>query len=105
MQNPLGTRHSWSNQIAPLLAELGLLALAVGTAAGFIRLFNSWGFLSELAIPIVAPWLLALTLRRLHSKLFASLAAQVLAACILLTPKRMSDNVLFKARSCLAPKV
>ncbi|CAB4751203.1 unannotated protein [freshwater metagenome] len=85
MQNPLGTRHSWSNQIAPLLAELGLLALAVGTAAGFIRLFNSWGFLSELAIPIVAPWLLALTLRRLHINLFASLAAQVLAACILLT--------------------
>lgn len=84
-QPPGETRIAWSDRVAPFVAELGLLALAVGTAASFIRLFDSWSFLPELAIPIVAPWLLALTLRRLHVNLFASLGVQVIAASVLIT--------------------
>ncbi|MEI7887710.1 MAG: DUF3488 and transglutaminase-like domain-containing protein [Actinomycetes bacterium] len=70
---------------AAVAAELGLLALAGGTAASFISLFDSWSFLSELAVPIVTAWLLAVVLRRLRVGLAGSLCAQVLSAIFLLT--------------------
>jgi transglutaminase-like putative cysteine protease len=46
------------------MAELGLLALALGTAASFTRLFTGWEFLGRLAVPVVAVWALAAALRR-----------------------------------------
>lgn len=73
------------DSVAAFAAELGLLALALGTAASFLRLFDTWSFVSELAIVLVAPWLLALTLRRLRVGLAAALTAQLLAAVVLLT--------------------
>ena len=73
------------DSIAAVAAELGLLALALGTAASFLRLFDSWSFVSELAVALVTPWLIALTLRRLRVGLAAALAAQLLAALVLLT--------------------
>ncbi|KLR62627.1 Transglutaminase-like superfamily protein [Actinobacteria bacterium IMCC26207] len=73
------------DSVAACAAELGLLALALGTAASFLRLFDTWSFVSELAIALVTPWLLALTLRRLRVGLGAALAAQLLAAVVLLT--------------------
>ena len=73
------------DSVPAFAAELGLLALALGTAASFLRLFDTWSFLSEFAIALVTPWLLALTLRRLRVGLAAALAAQLLAAVVLLT--------------------
>ncbi len=74
-----------SDSVAAFAAELGLLALALGTAASFLRLFDSWSFVTELAFALLTPWLLALTLRRLRVGLTAALAAQLLAAVVLLT--------------------
>lgn len=74
-----------ADSIAAVAAELGLLALALGTAASFLRLFDTWSFVSEFAIALVTPWLLALTLRRLRVGLAASLAAQLLAAVVVFT--------------------
>ena len=73
------------DSVPAFAAELGLLALALGTAASFLRLFDTWSFVSEFAIALVTPWLLALTLRRLRVGLPAALAAQLLAAVVLLT--------------------
>ena len=73
------------DSVPAFAAELGLLALALGTAASFLRLFDTWSFVSEFAIALVTPWLLALTLRRLRVGLAAALAAQLLAAVVLLT--------------------
>ncbi len=73
------------DSIAAVAAELGLLALALGTAASFLRLFDSWSFVTELAVALVTPWLIAVTLRRLRVGLTAALAAQLLAAVVLLT--------------------
>ncbi|MEX0767601.1 MAG: transglutaminaseTgpA domain-containing protein, partial [Microthrixaceae bacterium] len=70
---------------ADFAAEFGLLALALGTTLSFIRLFDSWGFFSELAIPVLSAWLIALTLRRLQVGIVASLSAQLLAGIFLLT--------------------
>ncbi|MGB3410253.1 MAG: DUF3488 and transglutaminase-like domain-containing protein [Microthrixaceae bacterium] len=46
------------------LAEVGLLVLALGTVAGFIRLFDSWAFFVPLAVVTVLSWTTALLLRR-----------------------------------------
>ena len=61
------------DSVPAFAAELGLLALALGTAASFLRLFDTWSFVSEFAIALVTPWLLALTLRRLRVGLAAAL--------------------------------
>lgn len=45
-------------------AELGLLALSLGTLAGFIRLFDGFEFVGRSLVPVVAAWALALGLRR-----------------------------------------
>ncbi len=47
-----------------VLAEVGILALALGTVAGFIRLFDSWDFFVPLTIVTVLSWATALLLRR-----------------------------------------
>ena len=73
------------DSVPAFAAELGLLALTLGTAASFLRLFDTWSFVSEFSIALVTPWLLALTLRRLRVGLAAALAAQLLAAVVLLT--------------------
>jgi len=82
---PEPSPYSSGNIAAEVAAELGLLALAAGTALSLIRVFDSWDFLSELAVPLLAAWLIALVLRRLHVGLLVSLGAQLLAGLVLLT--------------------
>lgn len=46
-------------------AELGLLALTLGTVGSLTRLFDGVGFVGRLFVPVAAAWALALVLRRL----------------------------------------
>jgi transglutaminase-like putative cysteine protease len=67
-----------------VLAELGLLAAAFGTAAGFSRLFVGWGFLGSLAVPLVASWGSGVVLRRLRVPVgWAALASLAFAVVVL----------------------
>jgi len=72
-------------RITVIAADLGLLALALGTAAAFTRLFVGWGFLAELAVPVVAAWGLASTLRHLNVRIAVALALHTLVGVVLLT--------------------
>ena len=55
-RQPARTPTDGSVGVFLVLAELGLLAMALGTAAGFSRLFTGWSFLGTLAVPLVACW-------------------------------------------------
>ncbi len=70
---------------APLLgAELGLLAVALGTVATFTRLFQGSGFLAALIVPLVASWATAVALRRLRVGAgWSTLASFVLGVLVL----------------------
>jgi transglutaminase-like putative cysteine protease len=67
------------------LAEVGLLALAVGTAAGCNRLFVGWSFLGSLLVPLVACWMVSVVTRRLGAPVWAAGLVQVVAAAVVLT--------------------
>ena len=67
------------------LAELGVLALALGTTASLNRLFIGWSFLGSLAIPVVGSWLTALVMRRLRVPVLAALAVSILVGVVVLT--------------------
>ena len=58
------TGASRASRQALVAAELGLLALALGTAASFTRLFIGWGFLGNVAPIVALAWVTALALRR-----------------------------------------
>ncbi|HTO02011.1 MAG TPA: DUF3488 and transglutaminase-like domain-containing protein, partial [Microthrixaceae bacterium] len=58
---PNDSKDSWG---ALLVAELGLLALGLGTLAGFCRLFDGWDFFVPLATITLGSWMAALVLRR-----------------------------------------
>jgi transglutaminase-like putative cysteine protease len=70
---------------AGFAAELGLLALAFGTVAGFTRLFDTWSFLGRLAIPLVASWAIALVLRRVGVRTLPATLVHLTIGTILLT--------------------
>ena len=67
-------RNRRQSQVSRPCAELGVLALALGTAASLNRLFIGWTFLGSLAIPVIGSWLTALAMRRLRVPVLAALA-------------------------------
>jgi transglutaminase-like putative cysteine protease len=73
-------QHGWM-----IAAELGLLALALGTAAGFIRMFVGWEFLERLAPALLLGWAVPLVLRRLRANVAIALAVHVAVGIVLLT--------------------
>ena len=68
-----------------ILAELGVLALALGTTASLNRLFIGWSFLGSLAVPVIGSWLTALVMRRLRMPILAALAVSILLGVVVLT--------------------
>ncbi len=68
-----------------LATELGRLALAVGTAASFNRLFTGWDFLGRLLPTVVIGWALAAALRRLRAPVGVGLAVHLVVGAVLLT--------------------
>jgi transglutaminase-like putative cysteine protease len=66
-------------------AEVGLLALALGTAAGFTRLFVGWEFLGALLPLIVLGWACALLLRRLRVPPTAATIVHLAVGVVVLT--------------------
>jgi len=72
-------------QRIPLVAaELGLLALALGTVLTFTRLFQGTAFVASLAVPLVTSWLTAVVLRRLGlGPGWSTLASAVLGVAVL----------------------
>ena len=68
-----------------VLAEFGLMAMALGTTAGFARLFIGWSFLGTLAAPLIACWASAVVFRRLRVPVGWSAAASVALAAVVLT--------------------
>ena len=70
----------------PLVAaELGLLALALGTAASFTRLFVGWDFFRSLLPLVVLAWLSALALRRLRVVPPLAIGVHVAVGIVVLT--------------------
>ena len=67
------------------MADLGLLALAFGTAAAFTRLFDDWSFLSRLAVPILIAWGLAVLLRHLRVRTAGALVVHLAVGVVVLT--------------------
>lgn len=66
-------------------ADLGLLALALGTAAAFTRLFDDWSFLWGLAVPLVVGWAVAVLLRHLRVPMFATVVMHLVVGVVVLT--------------------
>jgi transglutaminase-like putative cysteine protease len=72
-------------RLALVGAELGLLALALGTAASFTRLFVDWGWLARLAVPVGVAWALSVLLRRARLRTGVAIAVQTVAAVLVLS--------------------
>lgn len=70
---------------ATALAEVGVLALAMGTAASFTRLFLGWSFLGRMAVPVVAAWALSVALRRLRVPVGTAALVSLAAGVVVLT--------------------
>ncbi len=66
-------------------AELGALALALGTAASFTRVFLGWGFLRVLAVPVALAWLVAVAARRLRLHVLVGAGISAATAVVVLT--------------------
>ena len=71
--------------MVPFLAELGVLALAIGTTASLNRLFLGWNFLGSLGVPVVLCWLSSLALRRWRAPMWLSIVVSMLIALFVLT--------------------
>lgn len=67
-----------------LLPELGLLILALGTVAGFIRLFDSWAFLVPLTIAAVLSWATAILLRKAGSQIVPATLVHTIIGIVVL---------------------
>ena len=76
---------SVASRRALVAAEFGLLALALGTAASFTRLFAGWSFLGRLAPFVVLAWLTALVLRRLRAGIGVAVVAHLAVGAVALT--------------------
>lgn len=74
-----------AGRVALVAAELGLLALALGTVASFTRLFVDWGWFGRLALPVTAAWALSILLRRARVRTGPGIVVQVLAAVLVLS--------------------
>lgn len=72
-------------RVALVGAELGLLALAMGTAASFTRLFVDWGWLGRLALPVGVAWALSVLLRRARLHTGVAIAVQTVSAVLVLS--------------------
>lgn len=70
---------------ALVAAELGLLALALGTAASFTRLFIGWDFLGRLGLLVALAWLVALVLRRCRMAVGPALLVHLLGGAVVLS--------------------
>ncbi len=66
-------------------AEVGLLALGLGSAISFTRLFEDWSWLGLLAIPVTVSWLLSLLLRRTGTGVALSSVVQTGVAVLVLS--------------------
>ena len=76
---------SITSRRALVAAELGLLALALGTAAAFTRLFVGWEFLVRLTPIVVLAWLTPLVLRRVRAGVAVSVAVHLSAGVVALS--------------------
>ena len=76
---------SVASRRALVAAEVGLLALALGTAASFTRLFEGWSFLGRLGPFVVLAWLTALVLRRLRAGIAVAVATHLVVGALVLT--------------------
>ena len=74
---PVRPSPSFATRQASVAAELGLAALALGTAASFTRLFVGWDFLGRLAPIVVLAWLTAVVLRRFRVGIAVSVVAHL----------------------------
>lgn len=66
-------------------AELGLAALAMGTAASFTRLFVGWSWLGQLTLTVAVAWALSVVLRRLGAGAAVATVAHVAVAAFVLS--------------------
>ena len=74
-----------ARRTALAVAEVGLLVLALGVAASFTRLFQDWGWLARLAIPVVVAWAAALGTRRAGLRVSVSVAVQYAIGILVLS--------------------
>lgn len=74
-----------TRRVALVGAELGLLALAMGTATAFTRLFVGWSWLGQLALIVTVAWALSIVLRRLGAGLGLATVAHLLVATFVLS--------------------
>ncbi len=65
-------------------AELGLLALSLGTVGSLTRLFDGLDFMGRLLVPVAAGWALAVLLRRLGMGALLATAAHLVAGVFVL---------------------
>lgn len=65
-------------------AEAGVLALAIGTAAGLTRLFTGWTFLGRLLVPLGAAWGIAVALRRVGVRTGAATAIHLFVGALVI---------------------
>lgn len=70
---------------ALVAAELGVLAVGLGTAAACARLFLGWGFLATLSLSVGTSWALAVLTRRTRLGVTASAAITAVAAILVLS--------------------
>lgn len=68
-----------------VLAELGLLVLALGVAASFTRLFQGWGWLGRLALPVGAAWAVTVATRRAGLRVSWSVLVQAIAGLLVIS--------------------
>jgi transglutaminase-like putative cysteine protease len=66
-------------------AEAGLLALALGTAASFTRLFIGWSWFGRIAVPVVAAWAVSVITRRVGLRISWSVLVQTIAGVLVLS--------------------
>lgn len=71
--------------VALLAAEMGLLCVGLGTAFGFVRLFDGWGFTSTLGLAVGISWVLAVLTRRSHLGVGISTVLSAAVAVLALT--------------------
>ncbi|MFZ4518801.1 MAG: transglutaminase TgpA family protein [Microthrixaceae bacterium] len=82
-------------RVALPAAELGALALALGTAASFTRVFLGWDFLVALAMPVTVAWAVAVVTRRLRLHVLVAAGISTLTALVVLAWRFAPGTSLF----------
>lgn len=83
-------RAAWSSA-----ADLGLLALAIGTSASCIRLFVGWEFLARLAPLLLMAWALPVILRRARLGVAPAMALHLAVGLVAVTVRFAPGTHLF----------